>query len=310
MNPTVITATKLDFHPPRPEDARWAQPLLLAAERMGCEFCFGNIYAWSKRYGTEIARADGIFFSRSTSVTHGRRAYGMPLGDLSGPEALRAAVLRLKKDNQGGALHFYGLEARDTQSLERAFPGKFAFEPDRDNFDYIYAREDLANLAGKKYHAKRNHIARFTKENAHWRYEEITPGDLDECLAMANRWEAMHANRDPAGLEQEAQALCRAFAHYEAFGMRGGLLRVGGALAAFTVGERLNGRAFVTHFEKAYPDIPGAYQMINRCFAAQTLTGFQYVNREEDMGSEGLRRAKQSYYPALLLEKFRAAEVR
>ena len=317
MNPSasILTKTKLDFQAPRPQDIQWAEPLLLAADRMGCEFCFGNIYAWSLRYGTEIARADGIFFSRSTSVKHGRRAYGMPLGEtMSRPEALRGAVMRLKEDaarggTRGGGLHFYGLEARDVRLLEDAFPGEFAFEPDRDSFDYIYAQSDLAALAGKKYHSKRNHIARFVKDNADWRYEEITPGNLEECLAMANRWEALYTDRDPEGLEQEARALCRACAHYEAFGMRGGLLRVGGELIAFTLGEPLSRNTFATHFEKAYPQIPGAYQMINRCFAEHTLKGFAYINREEDLGSDGLRKAKQSYHPAILLEKYKATEI-
>jgi len=310
----VTTAVKLEFQLPKPEDAQWAQPLLYAAGRMGCEFCFGNIFAWSLQYTTEIARGDGFFFSRNTSHHTGHKAYCFPICVSRGCDerdvrALQGAVALLKEDAQGKKLRLYGLETKDVTRLEAAFPGKFTFEPDRDYFDYIYLQADLACLAGKKYHSKRNHIAHFVKNQSGWSYREITPGDLDECLAMAGRWEALHAGRDPAGLEQEARALHRAFAHYDDFGMRGGLVRLGGKLAAFTVGEPLNQTTFVTHFEKAYPDIPGAYQMINRCFAEQTLAGFKYINREEDLGNEGLRRAKLSYHPAMLLEKFRATEI-
>jgi len=310
----VTIVVKLDFQFPKPEDSQWALPLLYAANRMGCEFCFGNIFAWSVRYGTEIAQGDGFFFSRSTSQTTGQRAYCFPICVSRGCDerdlkALQGAVALLKEDAQDDRLRLYGLESKDIARLEAAFPGKFAFEPHRDFFDYIYLQADLAGLAGKKYHSKRNHISRFLKDQSDWSYREITPGDLDECLAMAGRWEALRADRDPKGLEQEARALRRVFAHYGDFGMQGGLLRVGGELAAFTVGEPLNKRAFATHFEKAYPDIPGAYQMINRCFAEQALGGYEFINREEDLGNEGLRRAKLSYHPAMLLEKFRATEV-
>jgi hypothetical protein len=142
-----------------------------------------------------------------------------------------------------------------------------------------------------------------------WEYREIRPEDLPECLEMVKGWESLNAERDPEGLEQEFNALRRSFAHYEPFGFRGGLLRAEGKIVAFTLGEAINPRVFCTHFEKAFSAVQGAYQMINREFAANTLEAFELVNREDDIGSEGLRRAKLSYAPEILLEKYLAVEI-
>ena len=313
---TADKPTVLKFSTPTPEDAQWVRPMLYAANRMGCEYCFGNTIAWHKTYGTEIAQADGIFFARSTRKGKDgtpKVAYGFPVGKGIGSDndlsALKQAILLLKEDAQDKPLKLYGLEAQDIPLMEAAFPGKFTFALDRAICDYIYLQSDLANLAGKKYHSKRNHISRFLKDNSDWGYEEITHETMDECLAMAEQWKEIHADRDPQGLVEELQALRRVFVLCDDCNLRGGLLRAGGAVIAFTVGEPLNKRCFVTHFEKAFPSIPGAYPMINRCFAEHTLADFEYINREEDLGNEGLRKAKLSYHPAMLLEKYRAKEI-
>ena len=308
---------ELQFRAPRPEDITWARPMLLGARRMGSEFCFGNLYAWAERQGTEIARAGGFFLIRSglwKDDGRGSKIYGLPLGtgDLGGALAL----LREDARRRGVPLALFGVTSGDIPRLEEACPGAFRYETNRDFSDYIYRREDLARLPGKKYHQKRNHVARFTREND-WECEPITPAALDECLAMARQWVARNGVRDPGALLDELRAMERCFAHYEAFGLCGALLRTGGAttggstggrIVAFTLGEELNEHCFCTHFEKAFTEEPGAYQMINRCFAAMRLEGYEFVNREEDLGDEGLRRAKLSYYPAILLEKYLAIE--
>jgi len=292
--------SELRFHAPQPEDIAWAKPILLAEERMGCEFCFGNIYAWALRYGTEIARCRGFFLARN-----GCGLYCLP----QGPGDLNEVLPLLREDARrcGKPLTLFGVTSGDIPRLEAAAPGAFRYEANRDMADYIYRREDLAGLAGKKYHQKRNHIARFERGNT-WRCEAITPAVLDECLEMERQWVARNAEKDPVGLRGELRALERCFAHYEAFGFCGALLRAGGRIVAFTLGEELCGHCFCTHFEKAFTEEPGAYQMINRCFAAVCLENYEFVNREEDLGDEGLRRAKLSYYPAILLEKYMAVE--
>ncbi|MDR1464126.1 MAG: phosphatidylglycerol lysyltransferase domain-containing protein [Oscillospiraceae bacterium] len=294
---------ELGFHTPEPEDIRWAGPILRRAGRMGCEYSFGNIYAWADVYHVEIAQRDGNFLSRSLGEGDGGLSYGFPVG----PGELRETIELLRRDaaRNGTRLELYGLTREDTALLDAALPGGFDFLPCQGDADYLYQTGDLADLPGKKYHQKRNHISYFEKNNR-WSYEEITQGNADECLALAKRWMQLNRERNPKELEAEYEALRRCFAHYDLFGCRGGLLRVEGEAAAFCLGEALNGTTFCTHFEKAFIAQRGAYQMINREFAARTLREFLYINREEDTGDEGLRKAKLSYYPALLLEKFHA----
>jgi len=300
--------TELRFRAPRPEDITWAKPMLLAQRRMGSEFCFGNLYAWAEKQDTEIAQAGGFFLIRCglwKEDGRGSKIYGLPLGPGDFGEVL--PLLREDARRRGLPLMLFGVTSGDIPRLEAACPGAFRYEANRDYADYIYRREDLAGLAGKKYHQKRNHVARFVRGNT-WQCEAITTAVLDECLEMERQWVALNAEKDPAGLLDELRALERCFAHYEEFGFRGALLRAGGKVVAFTLGEALNEHCFCTHFEKAFTEEPGTYQMINQCFAATCLEGYEFVNREEDLGDEGLRRAKLSYYPAILLEKYLAIE--
>ncbi|MDR3314479.1 MAG: phosphatidylglycerol lysyltransferase domain-containing protein [Oscillospiraceae bacterium] len=299
-----LPGNPLGFHAPEPEDIHWARPLLFAAERMGCELCFGNIYAWAPLYQSEIAQCGSFLLSRFEDVSDS--AYCFPIGDGDVKAAL--ALLREDAKQRSVPLKLSGITAEEVEKLEAALPGRFRFESARADADYIYRQEDLALLPGKRYHQKRNHVARFMREHS-WEYREIRPEDLPECLEMVMGWEELNAERDPLGLEQELNALRRCFANFELFACRGGLLRVEGKIAAFTLGEAINPRVFCTHFEKAFSAMQGAYQMINREFAANTLGDFELINREEDIGSEGLRRAKLSYYPTILLEKYLAVEV-
>ena len=126
---------------------------------------------------------------------------------------------------------------------------------------------------------------------------------------MNEKWYELNVDKDPEGIEAEREVLNLSFENFEKFGFTGGLLRVDGEVVAFTFGEKLNENTFVTHFEKAFADIRGAYPMINNQFALNTIYTFEFVNREDDIGSEGLRKAKLSYYPEILLEKFTAVKI-
>ena len=294
----------LGFHRPTADDYAWAQPILHAAARMGCEFCFGNIYAWCLKYGTEIAQVGDFFVSRSRNQT----VHCMPIGQGDLRDVL--ALLQADAARCGHPLTLYGITAEDIPRLEAAAPGLFRIERcAQDDFDYIYRQTDLAELAGKKYHQKRNHVARFMRECPGWHYEEIIPAMLDEVLAMEKAWAAENRVRNPEGFDEELVAFERNISKFEQFSMRGAVLRENGAgsrIIAFTMGEPLSANTFCTHYEKAYADYTGTYQMINRAFAQHSLDDFEFINREEDLGHEGLRKAKLSYHPTILLEKYRA----
>ncbi len=186
--------------------------------------------------------------------------------------------------------------------LEDLFPGKFIIEEDRDLADYIYKSEDLINLSGKKYHGKRNHIKRFKDNN--WSFETLTDENMEDCLEMNRQWCVLNDCGMDESKKAEFCAVKQSFKYYKELGFFGGLLRVDGRVIAYTMAERLNSNTVNVHIEKAFSDIQGAYPAINHEFVFNMASEYEYVNREEDLGIEGLRKAKLSYNPAILLSKY------
>lgn len=299
----------IDFLPPRLEDKPWVDRLLAQADYRGCDYNFTNLFAWKDAYKMEIAQAQGFL------VTHVCARMGCSYLYPAGAGDPGAVIRALAADAQerGAPLRLVCVTPRQIEELERCFPGAFTFTADRDGFDYLYEIGRLAGLEGKKLHAKRNHINRFIENNPGWRYEEITPESLPECLEMDKQWYRRSLQREGAAEEQdlgnEVVALRLAMEHYCGLGLEGGLLRVEGRVVAFTMGDRLCSDTYDVHFEKAYSEIQGAYAMINREFARWVQAHhpeIRYLNREDDMGVEGLRKAKESYYPDLMVEKHTA----
>ena len=284
----------IDFHSTTISDIDWLKPILEYSQPMSCEYALGNLVGWSSHYNTEIALIEGALVAK----IKGYNLLGFPKG-----ENWKEALLYLRENYD--YLSFYGLVESEKERLEQVFPGYFNYYPSRNSFDYIYRVSDLANLTGKKYHSKRNHISYF-KKNYNWTYEEINKDNLAECIEMNKQWYQLNIDKDPEGIIAESEVLNLAFDNYDKFGFKGGILRIDGKVVAFTFGEELNKSTFVTHFEKAFADIRGAYPMINMLFALNTISDYEFVNREDDIGSEGLRKAKLSYYPEILLEKFTA----
>jgi len=287
----------LDFHRPAIEDKPWVDSLLRLSAYRGCEYCFGNILIWSAAFQVQIARHGDFFAAKSISSSP---EYCFPAGKGN----LKTFIELLMRDARENGHRFAMFAVTENQKavLNELFEGKFVFEPYRDGFDYIYKSADLIELAGKKYHAKRNHITSFMKLYD-WSLEEIDACNIKNCCELTRLW-AMN-NQESAEDGSELKAIKTAVEHYFALGFRGALLYANGRPVAFTMGEELTPDTFCTHFEKADSQVRGAYPMINREFAHQFLSSYTYINREDDLGSEGLRRAKMSYYPAILLEKNR-----
>jgi hypothetical protein len=176
---------------------------------------------------------------------------------------------------------------------------------DRDNSDYVYRREDLAELRGRKYSKKRNHVKKVLARHL-CRYEEIGDALIKPCLAFQHRWcEMRQCGRDP-GLCEEYKAIVETLERFRELGVFGGAIFVEDDIRAFTVGEALSRETAVVHFEKADPTMDGLSQLINHWFCQKSLSAFEYVNREQDLGIPGLRQAKESYYPHHLVNKYKA----
>ncbi len=286
----------LTFKKPELEDLTWITPLVRRSELMGCEYAPATSLIWQEKYRTRIGRWGDYFISR------GGAHFGFPAGP-SGDLTPLLEELRAYAKEENMPLCFYGVTPTGREQLEAAWPGRFRYTPQRGDWDYIYNAVDLAELPGKKYHGKRNHISKFQRLYS-YTYEAIGPQNLEECRQAAERW--CRDNGCNGDYNQELTAICYALEHFDALRLKGGLIKVEGTVAAFTIGEEINEKVFDLHFEKAFPEYNGSYAMINQEFARRALLCYKYINREEDLNLEGLRKAKLSYYPAILLEKSKA----
>ncbi len=281
------------------EDGTWITQKMREDDRRGCEYSFCNNFIWRNVYKVLVTELCGCCIIKFDAG--GEECFAFPIG---GGDKRRAIEL-LIEEADGKKLCLDSLLTQDKELLEKWFPGQFSVSEERDGFDYLYTVEKLTSLAGKKLHGKRNHIARF-KESNDWRYEPMTSENKTECLVMNRRWCDRQQCKWNRSMEDEFCAVQEAIEHFEELSLVGGVLYSGEEIVAFTIGEPLNSDTFVVHIEKAFPDIQGAYPMINQQFVEHECQNFTYVNREEDTGAEGLRRAKLSYYPDILLEKFSA----
>ena len=194
------------------------------------------------------------------------------------------------------------------RKMEQWYPGQFYFQPDRDSFDYIYSVEALAELKGKKLQRKRNHYNRFRLLHPHCVSAPITDENTTQVVEMLEAWYAHKKEQDPtASFHLERTAIMKALKHRKELGMEGIVLLDKSKVIAMTMASRLSGDTFDVHFEKAADGYDGAYAAINREFA-QYLRGkyteLLWLNREDDMGLDGLRKAKLSYCPDRLVEKY------
>lgn len=257
------------------------------------ELTFSNLYAWrrTRSIWIDIFKESLLFFAE----VRGRMVI---LGNPVGPVAMTEVLCE------------YGSQITGVERFPKAriadlhLPPGVTVVEDRDNADYVYRRQDLATLAGRNFTKKRNHINQCLAAYD-CRYEIITPEIVAECLEMQDRWCAARDCQAEPGLCGEYLAIEETLRHYREFDLTGGVIRIDGTVEAFTVGEALNPLTAVCHFEKAMPRFQGLGQLINQWFAINNLGAFTYVNREQDLGVPGLRRAKESYFPDHLVEKVR-----
>lgn len=288
----------LQFSPITIKDLDRMRDLLKKTHRGALEYNFTSNFIWSKIYKLQVA----YFEDRAIVMSdEDKPTFIFPAGPGPVEPVVRALEAYVKA--RGQKLEFNTVLNEDKEKLEAAFPGKFTFEADRNDFDYVYESERLISLSGKKLSAKRNHINKFKLENPNWEYEVITRENIEEVHQMSIEWCKIAGCKDDEGLFDESCAVERAFKYFFELGLTGGLIRSEGKVIAFAIGEELSDDTYVVHIEKAYYDIQGAYQMINQQFAMANCENYTYINREDDAGDEGLRRAKLSYYPALMVEK-------
>lgn len=299
----MLEKEKLTFYPISLEDRDWMTQKLQEDDLGACEYTFANNFIWSEVYEVEVGQAYDCGMIRYRE--RGNFEYSFPFGNGDKKKAIE--LLRGICAAHQHKLCLYPIVEEERKQLIQWFPGEFEIDADRSDFDYVYTVEKLSTLRGKKLHGKRNHIARFM-DDADWSYEALTTDNMNECREMAKLWIGQREEKWNDEMEQEMRVLEKAFTYYKELGLFGGVLRKKGSIVAFTIGERLNSDTMVVHFEKAFPELQGAYPMINQQFVLHEGQNFTYVNREEDTGDLGLRKAKLSYYPDILLKKYYATE--
>lgn len=265
-----------------------------------CDFTFGNLYAWGSTEHTEIAEKDGFLYLSATF--NGVTSYSVPWGTGN----IKLALDEVQKDalERDADLSFFCVSEEQLPKLREFFGDRLAVKEQRDYFDYVYLRDNLAELKGRKYHSKKNHVNSFIKKN-NYTYEELSCDNLAECLEFSHWWHRV--TESTQRLEAERQVIDRAFSRFVSLGLSGALLRVDGKVVAYALGEPMaDGETYCIHYEKASPDYPTAYAAVNKLFAEKALGAFKYINREDDAGIEGLRKAKTSYHPELFVKKYYA----
>lgn len=277
--------------------------ILFSCPPRGCEYSFANLFLWGQQQAVFLHDCVAFF-----AHFYDRSVYPYPIG----PGDKKAVLDAIMEDaaQRGLPCRITNMTDADREELEGLYPGKFLIKARRDSADYVYAIDDLADLRGRKFQKKRNHVNRFRLEHPDFQVEPLTCRNMPMVQNMVNDWYLARLQSDPHGdYLLENIAMARAFQNYEALGMEGIALVENGEILAMTMGSPMGRDMFDIHFEKAREDIEGAYAAVNCEFARYLRLKYPqtaFLDREDDMGLEGLRKAKLSYNPHHMVDKYQA----
>ena len=295
----------IDFRPVALADCKAVRQKVYATDCRNSDLNFMNLMSWRFFYETELAFHNDWLLIRFKVAGH--FAYLPPVGE--GDWASILQEMKADAEAHGEPFRLMGVCQHSLGCLNEAMPDVFEAHFDRSYSDYVYRREKLATLSGKKLQPKRNHVNRFEKNYPDYEYLPLTAELFPQCLDLVAKWNVKKEDlRGRLSVEDERSALQFSFENWDNLCSCGGVLRVGGKIIAFTYGAPVNYDTFDVCVEKADVDYEGAFAMINREFARHLPERFVYMNREEDLGIEGLRKAKLSYQPEWLLDKYIVTE--
>ncbi len=290
----------IDFLPFDIEKKTDYDTYLMSGGNRGCEYSFANLCLWGRQKAAFLEN-QLVFFSQFNR----KSVYLYPVGPGDRKKAIDAIISDAAQ--RGIPCRLTGLLPEDVETVERLYPGRFRFHPDRDSYDYVYDINGLADLRGKKYQKKRNHLNRFFTQYTDCRAEPVSGDNEAAVRQMVDKWYALREQEDPAAdYHMEKAAIYRALDNRKALQMEGFCLFVGGECVAMSMASALSETVFDVHFEKALEKTEGAYTAINYFFARylrEKYGAVKYLNREDDMGLPGLRHAKLSYKPDYMVEK-------
>lgn len=283
------------------EDRDAIHPILWAYQPDSSELTFTNLFIWRDYYGFSWSMAGDCLILIASPL--GQDSFAFPPVSRSARADTVFKVLNWLKESKG--VQTPRIERADGRLVsELSGDKRFTVEPIRDHFDYVYKTDDMIQLAGGGYRSKRNHINYFLRSYS-YTYEELTSKHVAPCLDMTGSWCEVRRCAEDLNLLGEWDAIREALTNFRSLELKGGVILVDNRVEAFTLGEWLNNETAVVHIEKANVEIRGLYAMINQQFCEKQWRDVPYVNREQDLGEQGLREAKLSYNPIRLTEKYR-----
>lgn len=269
------------------------------------EYTFTNIYMWRKMRGYRWGIEDDVLYIFSSDRDN--FFAWQPICPQEKMQEAISKILQVAEENRGNKkFSFTVVEKIFADALETYPHAKFNITAERDNFDYVYLAQDLINLSGRKFHRKKNHLNAFRKEYPNAKYLPITEEIIPQCREQLSMWYETHKNENDLFIYYGQAAINEVFDNFADLKLKGGAIILDNKVVAFTFGEKLNSDTAVIHVEKADPSIRGIYVAINQSFVENEWSDMIYINREEDRGIEGLRKAKESYRPIKMIEKFNA----
>lgn len=288
---------EINFKKVELEDKELFDSFIKQQSSRNCSISFANMYLWQKHYQVECSIVENMIVFKSIGENP---VFSYPIGGSDVKKSIDTVMQYCKENNF--EFKMYGLSENQFSVIQELYPDEFQIEYNRDDANYVYETEKLIQLSGKKYHGKKNHINKFISLFEDWKYEDITDDNVDECIDMALEWRKENLCDDDDMKAAEFCVTLNALKKIKELKLIGGLIRVNEKVVAITIGEPLTEDTFVVHIEKAFADVQGAYTIINREFLAHNAANYTYVNREEDTGVEGLRKAKLSYKPIFMVE--------
>lgn len=269
------------------------------------DYTFTNFYMWRHTYGLQVAYDESLdCWFLLARPKRWKSFFFAPIGDLSDDEKLKAAADKMFEYCENHKMQFFCRRVPEKFMLQmKALGVGIHYREDRNTFDYVYNTSDLITLSGRKLHGKRNHLNQFLR-NYSWEYQPMDATVLEECLKLETDWFNLYTAEKDRKISGETRAMQELMNNFTTLGLVGAVIRIGGNIEALTVGEKLNATTAVIHIEKANIEFKGIYAAINQQFVANQWPDTLLINREEDMGIEGLRQAKLSYNPVALVKKF------
>jgi len=290
--PEFPESQKLTF-----EDKPLLEALFKEMQPQISELTFTNLYVWNEAEPARLSRLNKTVLLQRRRILDGKNVF-LPSWTNEAISTLLENLRKVAVENHTEIL-LYGIDSMQAGQLSE----RYRVFPDRDNWDYIYLSSDLADLPGDKYHSKRNFVTRCLADHK-CEYAKLDASVVNDCLQLQTEWCNLRQCGSVPSLEAENRAIKTIFDRYPQLNVFGGAVYVDDKLEAFTLAEPLNRETAVIHFEKANPQIVGLYQLINQWFCQNVLRTFTFVNREQDLGIPGLRKAKLSYHPHHILEKY------